>query len=169
MKYNEDLIKKIGSDYNSKELSDLIDQMSYEEMCELSKQAGYKTIAVESIGKPQYNEYDGPARLNTNSTSIEATKWTAFPNEVIIGQTWNKQLARQLGYIVAKEGKETGVSGWYAPGVNLHRSSFSGRNYEYYSEDPVLSGEIGGNVIEGARAGGNVYIYKTFRIIRIRQ
>lgn len=85
LKYNEDLIKKIGSDYNSKELSDLIDQMSYEEMCELSKQAGYKTIAVESIGKPQYNEYDGPAGLNTNSTSIEATKWTAFPNEVIIG------------------------------------------------------------------------------------
>ena len=164
LKYNEDLIKKIGSDYNSKELSDLIDQMSYEEMCELSKQAGYKTIAVESIGKPQYNEYDGPAGLNTNSTSIEATKWTAFPNEVIIGQTWNKQLARQLGYIVAKEGKETGVSGWYAPGVNLHRSSFSGRNYEYYSEDPVLSGEIGGNVIEGARAGGMYTYIKHFAL-----
>ena len=164
LKYNEDLIKKIGSDYNSKELSDLIDQMSYEEMCELSKQAGYKTIAVESIGKPQYNEYDGPAGLNTNSTSIEATKWTAFPNEVIIGQTWNKQLARQLGYIVAKEGKETGVSGWYAPGVNLHRSSFSGRNYEYYSEDPVLSGKIGGNVIEGARAGGMYTYIKHFAL-----
>lgn len=164
LKYNEDLIKKIGSDYNSKELSDLIDQMSYEEMCELSKQAGYKTIAVESIGKPQYNEYDGPAGLNTTSTSIEATKWTAFPNEVIIGQTWNKQLARQLGYIVAKEGKETGVSGWYAPGVNLHRSSFSGRNYEYYSEDPVLSGEIGGNVIEGARAGGMYTYIKHFAL-----
>lgn len=164
LKYNEDLIKKIGSDYNSKELSDLIDQMSYEEMCELSKQAGYKTIAVESIGKPQYNEYDGPAGLNTNSTSIETTKWTAFPNEVIIGQTWNKQLARQLGYIVAKEGKETGVSGWYAPGVNLHRSSFSGRNYEYYSEDPVLSGEIGGNVIEGARAGGMYTYIKHFAL-----
>lgn len=164
LKYNEDLIKKIGSDYNSKELSDLIDQMSYEEMCELSKQAGYKTIAVESIGKPKYNEYDGPAGLNTNSTSIETTKWTAFPNEVIIGQTWNKQLARQLGYIVAKEGKETGVSGWYAPGVNLHRSSFSGRNYEYYSEDPVLSGEIGGNVIEGARAGGMYTYIKHFAL-----
>ena len=164
LKYNEDLIKKIGSDYNSKELSDLIDQMSYEEMCELSKQAGFKTIAVESIGKPQYNEYDGPAGLNTTSTSIEATKWTAFPNEVIIGQTWNKQLARQLGYIVAKEGKETGVSGWYAPGVNLHRSSFSGRNYEYYSEDPVLSGEIGGNVIEGARAGGMYTYIKHFAL-----
>ncbi len=164
LKYNEDLIKEIGSDYNSKELSDLIDQMSYEEMCELSKQAGYKTIAVESIGKPQYNEYDGPAGLNTTSTSIEATKWTAFPNEVIIGQTWNKQLARQLGYIVAKEGKETGVSGWYAPGVNLHRSSFSGRNYEYYSEDPVLSGEIGGNVIEGARAGGMYTYIKHFAL-----
>ena len=59
-----------------------------------------------------------------------------------------------MGINMAQEGQATNLSGWYAPGVNLHRTAFNGRNYEYYSEDPVLSGFMAANVIEGAKAHG---------------
>lgn len=154
--YNEDLLTEIGHDYDSAKLNQMIDQITTDELATLVQDGGFKTVEIESIGKPKYDEFDGPAGFNTTTQTGDSTLaiWTAFPTETLIGQTWSKSIARQMGVSVAKEGSATGISGWYAPGVNLHRTPFNGRNYEYYSEDPVLSGYMAANVIEGAKANG---------------
>ena len=129
--------------------------MNTTELAKLVEDSGFKTHAIESIGKPKLYEFDGPAGFNTTTqTGRNTGTWTAFPNETLLGQTWSKAIANAMGINMAQEGQATGLSGWYAPGVNLHRTAFNGRNYEYYSEDPVLSGFMAANVIEGAKAYG---------------
>lgn len=157
---NEDLIKKIGHDYDSEELEKLISQMSEEEVCHLVEDGGFGTAAIESIGKRSTLDFDGPAGFNQNVTrpNDNTSGWTAFPCETLIAQTFDKFIAKQMGLEMGLEGKATGISGWYGPGINLHRSPFNARNYEYYSEDPVLSGYLAANVIEGAKANG-LYAY----------
>jgi len=159
-KTNEDLIKKIGHDYDSEELEKLISQMSEEEVCHLVEDGGFGTAAIESIGKRSTLDFDGPAGFNQNVTrpNDNTSGWTAFPCETLIAQTFDKFIAKQMGLEMGLEGKATGISGWYGPGINLHRSPFNARNYEYYSEDPVLSGYLAANVIEGAKANG-LYAY----------
>lgn len=129
--------------------------MNTTELAKLVEDSGFQTKAIESIGKPKLDEFDGPAGFNTTTQTGKNTgTWTAFPNETLLGQTWSKAIANAMGINMAQEGQATGLSGWYAPGVNLHRTAFNARNYEYYSEDPVLSGFMAANVIEGAKANG---------------
>ncbi len=155
LKYNDDLIKTIANDYDSQNLDDLVDEMSKDDLANLVENAGFKTQAIESIGLPQQYCFDGPAGFNENTqTGISSGEWTAFPDETVIGQTWSKYIAKQMGLSMGAEGQATGISGWYAPGVNIHRSPFNGRNYEYYSEDSVLNGYLAANVIDGAKANG---------------
>lgn len=155
LKYNEELIGKIGSNYDCEELTDLVDQMSTDELKNLVENGGFHTVAIESIGKPRADEFDGPAGFNTTTQTGKNTgKWTAFPNETLIGQTWSKEIATEMGLSMANEASLTGLNGWYAPGVNLHRTAFNGRNYEYYSEDPVLSGIMASHVIKAAKSKG---------------
>ncbi len=155
LKYNEELIEEIGNNYDSEKLTELVEQMSVSELKSLVENGGFHTYAVESIGKPRADEFDGPAGFNTTTqTGNNTGAWTAFPNETLIGQTWSKEIATEMGVSMASEAKATGLSGWYAPGVNLHRTAFNGRNYEYYGEDPVLSGYMAANVIQGAKANG---------------
>ncbi len=153
--YNDDLISSIAQDYDSQDLANLVDEMSKDDLENLVENAGFKTQAIESIGLPQQYCFDGPAGFNENTqTGVSSGEWTAFPDETVIGQTWSKYIAKQMGLSMGAEGQATGISGWYAPGVNIHRSPFNGRNYEYYSEDSVLNGYMAANVIEGAKANG---------------
>ncbi len=159
--YNFELIDKISENDDCDELQLLVEEMSEDETTNLIENGGFQTAAVLSIGKPQVNDFDGPAGFNNNTQVINESlkgKWTAFPNETLIGQTFSKRIAKMMGMAVGKEGQATGVQGWYAPGCNLHRSAFNGRNYEYYSEDPVLSGMMASNTVLGAKANG-VYCY----------
>ena len=156
--YNEELIYKIGQDYNAKELTDMVDQMSAAELFSIVEDSGFGTPAIASIGKPKSYDYDGPAGFNAITQGVTSGEWTAFPSETLIGQTFSKQIARMLGQAVGVEGQTTNLQGWYAPGVNMHRSPYNGRNYEYYSEDPVLNGYMAANVIEGAKSKG-LYCY----------
>ena len=160
-KFNYELIDKISENYDCDELQKLVEQMSVDEVTNLVENGGFKTASVLSIGKPQVNDFDGPAGFNNKTQVINDSlkgKWTAFPNETLIGQTFSKRMAKMMGMAVGKEGQQTGVQGWYAPGCNIHRSAFNGRNYEYYSEDPVLSGMMAANTVLGAKANG-VYCY----------
>ena len=157
--YNEDLIREIAEDYDGETLTKLVDQVSAEEACHLVEDSGFGTPALESIGKPTMKDFDGPAGFNSNTqTGTNTGKWTAFPSETLVGQTWSQSLGKQMGLAVGLEGQATGLSGWYAPGVNLHRSPYNGRNYEYYSEDGVLNGYMAASVIQGAKANG-LYCY----------
>ena len=138
----------------------LVDQLTTAELKSNVENSGFGTPALPSVGKPECFDFDGPAGFNQNTTKagLDNGKWTAFPCEVLIGQTWDKNIAYQMGTSAAYEAKATGITGWYAPGVNIHRTPYSGRNYEYYSEDPILSGKMAAEVVRGAKNHG-LYAY----------
>ncbi|WP_258934668.1 hypothetical protein [Nesterenkonia pannonica] len=77
---------------------------------------------------------------------------------MLIAAAWNKDIVYRMGEMLGEEALHMDVSGWYAPGVNLHRSPFAGRNFEYYSEDPVISGILGAEAVSGAASRG-LYAY----------
>ncbi len=156
--YNTDLISEIANG-DEELLKKLVDQMSKEEVKGLVENSGFKTDAIYSISKPLYKEYDGTCGLNTTVISNRSTLWTAFPSITVLGQTFDISLASQFGESVANEAKETGVSGWYAPSCNIHRSSFTGRNSEYFSEDPILTGNMAGSILLACKENGlNTYL-----------
>ncbi|MGI5930000.1 glycoside hydrolase family 3 C-terminal domain-containing protein [Pseudoflavonifractor sp.] len=144
-----------GKDYDDPMWDDLLDQMTVAEMDDLIALGGYQTKAVSSIGKVATVDCDGPANITNNFTGLASI---GFPSECIIASTWNVGLAEQFGVSIGKMADEMGVSGWYAPAMNTHRSAFDGRNFEYYSEDGVLAGYIGAAAIRGAQSQG-VYAY----------
>lgn len=164
VKVNDELQQKIGSDYNCKELSNLVDQLSANDCKNIVENSGFGTPAIESIGKIKTYDYDGPAGFNSSTQTNKSGQWTAFPNETLIGQTFSKALANQMGKSAGLEANATGLNGWYAPGVNLHRSPFNGRNYEYYSEDAILSGKMASNVVDGAKSYGLIVYIKHFTL-----
>lgn len=152
-----------GVDYNDALWEQLLDRITFQEMKDLVNNGAFQTIAIESIDKNLTNDSDGPIGfVNFMPGKSESYKGnTTFACQIVISSTWNKDLAYQMGKIVGENGLWGDVtgnglpySGWYAPAVNLHRSPFSGRNFEYYSEDPILSGKLAVNVINGAATKG---------------
>ena len=133
----------------------LLQQLSVEDMSEMILKGGWSTPAIESVGKPATADIDGPAGLNSLISSLRGV---SFPSEVVIGATWNTELVEAFGGVFAEEAKANGVAGLYAPGMNIHRTPFSGRNFEYYSEDGLLSGKLGAAQVRGAASEG-VYLY----------
>ncbi|MFN7252968.1 MAG: glycoside hydrolase family 3 N-terminal domain-containing protein [Anaerobacillus sp.] len=152
-----------GVDFHDERWNDLLDQLSVKDMLDLVTLGGYRTIEVESVGKPMTHDYDGPSGI-TAYTSRSDTSGTAFPAGVVLAQTWNVDLALQMGEAVGAEGQAYGVTGWYAPGVNIHRTAFSGRNFEYYSEDPLVSGKMAANKIKGFESQGGFVYMKHFAL-----
>ena len=144
-----------GADYDDPRWEELLNRLSFKDMNNLINNGGYGTASVKSIDKMQTNDCDGPAGLNNFMTKASGT---AFPAEVLMAQTWNKELAYEIGSTMGSEFAAAQNYGWYGPAMNLHRSAFAGRNFEYYSEDSVLSGFIGLNEINGAGQYG-VYPY----------
>ena len=143
------------ADYDDPRWEQLLDQLTVEEMSEMIAMAGYQTGGIESVGKAATLDFDGPAAINNNFTGAGSI---GFPIEVVIASTWNKDLAKDWGRCMGKLSREMGAQGWYAPGMNTHRTAFGARNYEYFSEDGVLSGNMGANAVAGAREEG-VYSY----------
>ena len=144
-----------GVDYDDPKWDELLDNMTISDMDTVIALGGYQTSAAKSVGKAQTIDCDGPASINNNFTG---TGSIGFPSAVMIASTWNKDIARAFGQSIGKMADEMGVSGWYAPAMNIHRSAFAGRNFEYYSEDGVLSGVIAEKAILGAEEYG-VYAY----------
>lgn len=127
-----------GVDYEDPSWDDLLDQLTVEEMVELVNLGGFQTIAVESVDKARTLNSDGSTGLNDWYIGVYGT---SFPTSVMIAQTWNKELAYDVGDAIGAEFAECGIYGWYGPSMNIHRNPFNGRNFEYYSEDGVLSGK----------------------------
>lgn len=154
---NLELIKELGNDYDNAKWDQLLNQMSVEELKNLFLMGGYQTVAVDSIGKPKLLDLDGPMGINGSVMTDKEMGFTFFPAETVLAQTWSEKLAYTYGLAIGYEAA-AGVSGWYAPAANLHRSPFGGRNYEYYSEDAFISGKMAANTILGA-ANNGVYCY----------
>lgn len=150
-----------GVAYDDEKWDELISQMSVSDMITLIGTGGWSTPAIDSIGKAKTTDIDGPYGLSNfvqNELGNSESVCVSYCSEVVVASTWNKELVNRYGQTVGNEGNATGVSGWYAPGANLHRSSFSGRNPEYYSEDSYLSGVMCANMVEGALSRG-LYVY----------
>ncbi len=156
--YNMDEISFFGDEdnYDDDRWEDLLDQITLSELQNLVMKGGYRTWDIPSIGKPRVTDLDGPTGFNRHPNA--APEFTGFPSAIIVAGTWNLNVVKYYGEVVGTEGVQAQLGGWYAPGMNIHRSPFCGRNYEYYSEDPFISGMIGAYVVKGVTEMG-VYSY----------
>lgn len=138
-----------------------LDQLELTDIVDMLTSGAYNTAALPEIGKIRTNDLDGPAGF---SSFINPDLWTgtAFPAEYLLGQTWNVDLAEKMGVAIGNEALTMGANGWYAPAANLHRSPFAGRNFEYYSEDPTLSGMLATAAVDGALTKGVYSFTKHF-------
>ena len=110
----------------------------------------WQSAGFEGLGIPEAYHFDGPSGINDKKNG----SFTNFANEVCTASTWNTELAYQKGLIIGNEALFGSanyqlVSGFYAPAVNLHRSQFGGRTFEYYSEDGLLSGKMAAEIVKG--------------------
>ena len=144
-----------GKAYDDPMWDQLLDQMSFDDMANLINVGGWMTVAVDSVGKIGTSDCDGPAGL---SNFITGAYGSAYPAEVLMAQTWSKDVAYEIGTSMGQEYSDANNYGWYGPAMNTHRSAFAGRNFEYYSEDGVLAGMIAANELNGASTKG-VYPY----------
>lgn len=151
----------VGVDYNDAQWDTFLDQLTVSDMDSLIALGGYQSVAVSSIGKVQAIDCDGPASINNNFTQQGSI---GFPSAVMIAATWNTDLAHDFGTSIGKMADDMDVSGWYAPAMNIHRSAFAGRNFEYYSEDGVLSGAMAANAIMGSQEQGVYAFMKHFAL-----
>ena len=149
------LVDLRGKSYDDPMWDELLDQLTIAEMGNLIALGGYQTLGIDSIEKYRTNDCDGPASINNNFTQQGSV---GFPAAVMIAATWNDKMAEAFGESIGKMADQMDTAGWYAPAMNIHRSAFAGRNFEYYSEDGVLSGSMAANATIGAEKYG-VYAY----------
>ena len=164
---NKDLIFQLGSNYDDPLWDELLNQIPASELYAVIQGGGFRTKAVPSVNKPEHVDLDGPSGLNQEvnaGATTSPTFWTSFPIETAIAQTWNQDISYRFGLIVGYEAYATTVAGWYGPAANIHRSPFDGRNFEYYSEDPYLSGKMCARTVEGAINNGLYCYVKHFAV-----
>ncbi len=155
------LYELYGLDYDDPKWDELLDELTVDEMGNLISMAGYSNSAIESIGKASQSDVDGPSTLNNNFTGVGSI---GLPSGVTVANTFSKNLAYQFGEMIGTMAQEMNVTGWYAPAMNIHRTPYSGRNFEYFSEDGVLSGTMAAQQIAGAKSKGVYAFAKHFAL-----
>lgn len=150
-----------GVDYNDSKWDQLLDQLTFDDMDTLIANGGYQNATVGSIGKIRLSDVDGPAALKDNFTGVSSI---GLPSNVSLACTWNKELALRYGEAIGDMAHDMYVTGWYAPSINLHRSAFGGRNFEYFSEDPTLTGTLAAQQVLGAKEKGVYAFTKHFAL-----
>ena len=160
-----------GLEHDNEAWEDLLDEMSYSDLQTLVRLGGYKTQAISSIAVPEELNLDGPAGIQSIAgIQVNLTDQPfSWCSEVVIASTWNVELAKRMGELVGEDALansqgEVRIAGWYAPAMNTHRSAFSGRNFEYYSEDGLLAGKMGANKVKGATDKGLITYIKHFAL-----
>lgn len=164
-----DLIDLRGLDFDDPLWNDLLDEMTLPELSLLIDESGYCTPQMTSINKPKVTDLDGPAGLNRvvghGSADIgDGYKAMTWSSEYMLACTWDVDLALRMGKGMGDDGLYANVVGWYGPGVNIHRTPFAGRNFEYYSEDSFLSGLLGKAEVNGAASKGMYAFIKHFAL-----
>lgn len=158
-------------DANDKKWDEFVQQLTLEELQDLVNGGGFHSVANDYIGKPYSFDTDGPKGWTGSGTDTNDA-FNSFAAEPMIAATFNKQLAYDMGELIGdqglwgnstiKSGKVYSYTGWYAPGMNIHRSPFDTRYTEYYSEDPVLTGNTAANASLGAKSKGAYICIKHF-------
>lgn len=131
----------ISKDYDDPEWELLLDQMTFDEQVTLITNSFHNTKVITSIQKPATKETNGPQGI-TDSFITGKSSGMAFPAEVIMAATWNREIMKEIGECIGEQGLKSNTHGVYGPAANIHRTAYSGRNYEYYSEDGFLSGAM---------------------------
>ena len=154
--------------YDDERWDALLDQLSFSEMVYVCNNAAFFIQNADSVSLPIVLCADGPAGW-TCFMNEDFTKTCGYVSQITVGSTWSKELSRAYGETIGDEGivgdgAGTPYTGWYAPGANIHRSAFGGRNFEYYSEDPVLSGKLAANQIAGCQSKGVFCFIKHFAV-----
>ena len=154
-----------GIGYGEAIWDDFLDQLTEADYTDLAPTAlasnAFNTPEIESLGKSRTQDFDGPQGF---TSLFGSTGCCAYCSEVVIASTWNLELAYEMGNAIGEESIINGYNGWYGPAMNIHRSPFSGRNFEYYSEDAFLSGVMGAAVVEGAADMGCYAYIKHFAL-----
>src|ERR1700688_250208 len=149
-------LAQYSTDFNSKAKS-LVAEMTLEEKALLLSGDGWwKTHAIERLQIPSICLTDGPHGLRKVegvglSTSVPAT---CFPTASALASSWDTDLIRRVGVALAQESQASDVQILLGPGVNIKRSPLGGRNFEYFSEDPLLAGKMAAAYIQGVQSQG---------------
>ena len=158
---------KLGKDYDDKDWDTLLSQVKFSEAVALVNRAHNNTNGIKSIGlycdsNQNYilKNWDGPAQVGAFAGDNGIKRGTGFPCATTLGQTWNKNLAYEQGLSMGNDMRSVGITSVYGPGMNIHRNPFGGRNYEYFSEDPVLVGNMAGELSKGIKDTGCVAFAK---------
>lgn len=150
----------VGLDYDDPKWDALLDQITYVELCNLIGVGYHGTVYLESISKPQTSDENGPQGFSGKLTSLtgDDVAVCAYTDENIMAATWNVVLMKEVGEHIGEDGLWGGYSGLYGPAMNTHRTPYSGRNFEYYSEDGFLAGTIAAAEVTGIQSKG-VYVF----------
>ncbi|MDD6301927.1 MAG: glycoside hydrolase family 3 C-terminal domain-containing protein [Bacillales bacterium] len=162
----------VGKDYNDPLWKDFIEQLTVKEMNDLVNKGAFQTIEISRYNVPPTDNTDGPVGWVNFMDKATFNGTCSYCNEVVAASTWNIQRLFDMGVAVGIEGligsteteRNRPYTGWYAPGLNLHRSPFGGRNFEYYSEDPFLSGQMSAAISKGTASKGVYTSLKHFAV-----
>lgn len=157
--YASDLI---GTDLSDERWDVLLSEMSLTSITRLVRMGGYATVPVDAIGLPGTTDKDGPSGFS--SSLIPGRSGMAYPAEIVLASTWNQPLIEEIGKLIGEDSLSLEITGWYAPGANIHRSPYSGRNFEYFSEDSFLSGKAAASIVKGARSKGVITYMKHYAL-----
>lgn len=170
--YAEEIVEPEGIQlmdvYKNPELMGaFIDQLSNKELATLVSGSSRNvtplgnsgtTQRISARGIPASQTADGPLGLRLNAST------DAYPSGTLLASSWDVKLAEHYGLAVGHEANELGVNIWLAPGMNIHRDPRCGRNFEYYSEDPLVAGRIAANVTKGSQAMGVAVAAKHYAV-----
>lgn len=152
---------ELGEDYDDPRWEIVLDYLSLEDMERLVLHGYLATARIDGVGKPLTKEVDGPAQVGSFN---QLTYGVGYPAPSVLAQTWSAGLAREYGAQLGREAAVLGVDGLYAPCANVHRTPMGGRNYEYFSEDPLVCGTMAAEVVSGAHETGTYCYLKHFAV-----
>ena len=160
------LYEMIGLEYDDPKWDDLLDQLTFDEMVTMIGDSFHWRMPVESIQAPGTRDENGPQGLTASLLGSDATQMdaTAFTSEDVMAATFNVELMYQVGNIIGNNCLAADIACLYGPGSNTHRTPYGGRNFEYYSEDGFLSGEIGGAEVQSIQDKGVDVVMKHFAL-----
>ncbi len=144
----------------------LLDQLTYSEMVNTITLGFHNTAAAASIGKTATKDENGPQGLTAALTGGASAM--CYTSEDVMAATFNVDLINEVGRCIGEDCLAMGYSGLYGPGINMHRTAYSGRNFEYYSEDPFVAGTICAAEVQGIQFQGRLRLPEARRPERLR-
>ena len=160
------LYDMIGLDYNDPKWDELLDQMTFDEMNSLIGDAFHWTMPVKSVEAPGTRDENGPQGLTASLLGNDKSQLTAtaFTSEDVMAATFNTEIMTEIGKVIGNNCLEANIACLYGPGNNIHRTSYGGRNFEYYSEDGFLSGMMSAYEVKAIQDKGVHVVMKHFAL-----